>query len=564
MTPDFLSCCRLDLTPLSPIHIGSGEDMDPTGYVLDGDALYEFSPSTLAALLDEADRNRLLGLVAGTQGERALTEVRTFLFERRDGLVAQASRAVRAAPGVRDLYEQRIGTVAQAETRAINKLEIERTFSHPDTRAPILPGSSLKGAIRTALLDRENDGRDLERKERSLEPRQRSPELQQRLFAYRGFETDPMRLVHVEDAMSSGDFATNDLAADTAIAFAVNRKKRKITSKDGGEIRSQAEQKGPYQTLEVVPALRWRAFRGGLRLHRTDMHNRRMPRTDLRWTAADIAGACNRFYRRHFARETEALRERSLLDERWYDTVQGLMAEGLAERLDSNRAFLLRVGRHSGAESVTLDGVRDIRIKTPGDQEDRFEEEATTWWLASERIDASSGLLPFGWVLVEMTEGDGEPAPSPGIAEVLDSFHADSGERKWRDEVMQRRAALRQGREAQAAKRADAERRRREQEAAEREREAKRAAMTDEERKLDELRHRLDSARKEGASRHRQGGELAGHAIEVLKDAREWPEPVRLQAADLVEKIFEWIGFPKGDRGRERKQRISDLREGTR
>ena len=556
MTPDFLSCCRLDLTPLSPVHIGSGEDMDPTGYVLDGDALYEFSPSTLAAVLDEADRSRLLGLVDGAQGERALTAVRQFLFERRDGLVAQASRAVRAAPGVRDLYEQRIGTVAQAETRAINKLEIERTFSHPDTRAPILPGSSLKGAIRTALLDRENDGRD-------LEDREKSRELQQRLFAYRGFETDPMRLVHVEDAMGSGGPATNDLAADTAIAFAVNRKKRKITSKDGREVRSQAEQKGLYQTLEVVPALRWRAFRGGLRLHRTDLHNRRMPRMDLRWTAADIAGACNRFYRRHFAREAEALRERGLLDERWYDTVQELMAEGLAERLDSNHAFLLRVGRHSGAESVTLGGVRDIRIKTPGDQEDRFEEEATTWWLASDRIDASSGLLLFGWVLVEMTEGDGEPAPSPGIAEVLDSFHAESGERKWRDEVMQRRAALRREREAQAAKRAEAERRRREQEAAERDRKARRAAMTDEERELDELRRRLDSARKEGASRHRQGGELAGHASKVLRDAREWPEPVRLQAADLVEKTFEWIGFPKGDKGRERKQRISDLREGT-
>ena len=328
MTPDFLSCCRLDLTPLSPIHIGSGEDMDPTGYVLDGDALHEFSPSTLAAVLDEADRSRLLGLVDGAQGERALTALRQFLFERRDGLVAQASRAVRAAAGVRDLYESRIGTVAQAETRAINQLEIERTFSHPDTRAPILPGSSLKGAIRTALLDRENDGRD-------LEDREKSRELQQRLFAYHGFETDPMRLVHVEDAMGSDGRATDDLTAEMDIVFAVNRKKRKITSEDGREVRSQAERKGLYQTLEVVPALRWRAFRGGLRLHRTDMHNRRMPRTDLRWTAADIAGACNRFYRRHFARETEALRERSLLDQRWYDTVIGWYLRKSQNRLQS-------------------------------------------------------------------------------------------------------------------------------------------------------------------------------------------------------------------------------------
>ena len=560
MTPDFLSTWRLDVTPLSPIHVGSGEDMDPTGYVLDADALYEFSPSTLAVVLDQAEHNQLLRLVDGAMGERALTAVQRFFLERRDGLAAHASRAVRVAPGVRNLYESRIGIVAQAETKAINKLEIERVFSHPGTRAPILPGSSLKGAIRTALLDRENDGRDLERGEDSRK-------LQQRLFSYGGFETDPMRLVHVEDAMGSGGRATDDFTADTAIVFAVNRKKRKIINDHGQEVRSQAEQKGLYQTLEVVPALRWRAFRSGLRLYApsTDLHDhRRMPRADLRWTAADVAGACNRFYRRNFVREMEALHERGLLDERWHGAMQRLMVEGLGELLDSNRAFLLRVGRHSGAESVTVDGVRNIRIRTPKDQDDRFEEEATTWWLASDRTDASSGLLPFGWVLVEMTEDAGEPAPRPGIGEVLDSFHAESGEKKWHAEVKQRRAALRQEQEAQAAKRADAERRRREQEAAERDREAKRAAMTDEERELDELRRRLESARKEGISRHPQGGELAGHAIKILKEAREWPEEMRLQAADLAESIFDWIGFPKGERGQQRRRQISDLREGAR
>ena len=559
MTPDFLSTWRLDVTPLSPVHVGSGEDVDPTGYVLDADALYEFSPSALAVVLDEADRSRLLGLVDGAQDERALTGVRKFLFEQRAGLVAHASRAVRAAPGVRELYEQRIGTVAQTETRAINKLEIERVFSHPDTRAPILPGSSLKGAIRTALLDRENDGRDLEQGEDSRK-------LQQRLFSYGGFETDPMRLVHVEDAMGSGGRATDDLIADTSIVFAVNRKKRKITNEVGREVRSQAEQKGPYQTLEVVSALRWRAFRGGLRLHApsTDLHaHQRLPKPSLRWSAADIAEACNRFYRRSFAREMKALHERDLLDERWHGTMRKLMTEGLGELLDSNRAFLLRVGRHSGAESVTLDGVRSIRIMMQ-QGEVRQGEEATTWWLASDRTDASTDLLPFGWVLVEMAEGDGDPAPRPGIAELLDSFHAESGERKWRAEVMQRRATLRQEQETQTAKRIDAERRRREQEAEEREREAKRATMTDEERELDELRRRLDAVQGEGASRQGQGGELAGRAIEVLKAAREWPEPVRLQAADLVERAFEWIGYPKGKKGRERKQQILDLREGAR
>lgn len=556
MTPDFLTSCRLDVTPLAPVHVGSGEDMDPTGYVLEADALHEFSPSALAAVLDESDRDRLLGLVDRAGDERALIGVRKLILERRDGLVAYASRAVRVAPGVRELYEAQVGTVAQSDTRAINRLEIERIFSHPDTRSPILPGSSLKGAVRTALLDRENDGRG-----RGLVSEEKSQQLQQRLFGYCGFATDPMRLIHLADAMSAASRTTDDLAMDTAVMFAVNRKKRKITGRDGREVSSQAEQKGLYQTLEVVPALRWRAFRSGLTIHRTGLHQ--LPKAKLRWTVEDVAGACNRFYRQAFTDEMDALRDRGLLDERWDKTIQRLMKDGLDKLLDSNRAFLLRVGRHSGAESVTLNGVRNIRIMTPQDQPTRWEDEATTWWLASGRTDASSGLLPFGWVLVEMTEVGDAPAPCPGIAEVLDSFHAESGERKWHAGVVQRRDALRKEQEAEAARRSEAERRRNEREAMERARAAKRAGMTDEERMLDDLRLRLDADREQGAPSQGQGGDLAGLAVRILKTAEAWPSATRIQAADLVKEVFVTIGFPKGKKGRERKRQISALREGT-
>ncbi len=557
MTPDFFSSYRLDFTPLAPIHIGSGEDLDPTSYVLDADTLHEFSPSALAAVLDEADRDRLLKLVDSTQDGRGLIGVRKLLLERRDGLIAHASRAVRVATGVRERYERTIGNVTQTETKTktINQLEIERTFLHPGTGTPILPGSSIKGAIRTALLNRENEGR-------SGKDSENSRQLQQRLFGYRSFEADPMRLIHVADAMGSGNGTMDELSADTAIVFAVNRKKRKITGKDGQEIRSQAEQKGLCQTLEVVPALRWRAFRGGLTIHRTDLRDGdRLPKPDLRWTAKAIADACNCFYRRQFMRETKALRERGLVDDRWYATVRKLKTNGLEDLLDSNHAFLLRVGRHSGAESVTLDSVRNIRIMTPQGQPDRWEENATTWWLASDRIEAASSLLPFGWVLVEMTEGDRVPADRPELAEAFDSFHAGSGEREWRTKVVQRRATLRQEQEAAALRRAEAERRRCEQEAAERRREEQRAAMTDEERELDELRTLLTEAQRPETRPQMQGGELAGRANQILKVATGWPEVSRLRAADLIEEIFRTIGFPKGRKRSERKRQIAALRE---
>ena len=183
--------------------------------------------------------------------------------------------------------------------------------------------------------------------------------------------------------------------------------------------------------------------------------------------------------------------------------------------------------------------------------------------MASDRIDASTGLLPFGWVLVEMTEGDGAPASRSEIGEALNSFHAESGEREWRANIMQRRATLREEQEAEAARRMEAEQRRREQEAVERDREARRARMTTEERELDELRTLFDKAQQPGALPQTQGGELAGRANQVLRTAKEWPETPRMQAADLIEEIFRTIGFPKGKKGRERRQQISNLREGA-
>ena len=565
MTATFLSSLRLDVTTLGPVHIGTGAEMDPTNYVLDAesDALFEFPPDALAAVLEERDRRTLLDLVGGSSNRYTIPRIQKFIHDRRAALAARATRAVRTSAGVGTLYEERIGDIAQRETGAINQLEIEKTFTDSMNGAPYLPGSSLKGAIRTALLNRINAARKLTGEERSS-GRDRDRKLQQRLFRYQDFAADPMRLIHLSDAMWADEEKTGEVAAETAIAFAVNRRKRRVV-KDGVEVRSQAERKGLHQLLEVVPALCWRGFRGQLTLHgvgmeREDLREPAWP--EIRWSPNEIAEACNAFYWRDFDEETETLWERGFLDERWYRAVREIMDGGLRDLLASNRAFLLRVGRHSGAESLTLDGVRDIRIMTPQGQP-RHESEATTWWLASDRIDASSGLLPFGWVLVELMEGGNAPASRPKITEVIDSFHAESGEREWRVAVMQRRAALRQEQETAAARQAEAEQRRREQEAEQRRCEDERAKMTDEERELDDLRTLFTKTQQPGAPRQTQGGELAGRANQLLDAAKEWPDAPRLQAADLVEEIFRTVGFPKGKKGRERRQRISDLREGA-
>jgi len=66
--------------------------------------------------------------------------------------------------------------------------------------------------------------------------------------------------------------------------------------------------------------------------------------------------------------------------------------------------FLVRLGRHSGAEAVTIEGQRRITIRGKGGQKRISERGATTIWLASEKAqpDSNSILTPFGWALIEI------------------------------------------------------------------------------------------------------------------------------------------------------------------
>src|SRR5207237_7974826 len=70
---------------------------------------------------------------------------------------------IRVSKANSEFYLQRVGNIVQREGtgEVINKLEIDRTAFNPVSRLPVLFGSSLKGAIRTALLDARNAGQPL-------------------------------------------------------------------------------------------------------------------------------------------------------------------------------------------------------------------------------------------------------------------------------------------------------------------------------------------------------------------------------------------------------------------
>lgn len=423
MKTNTMESVTLHITPLSPVHVGIGEDYEPTNYVMEDEALFAFDSDVANRVLTERQRKDLLEMVSKRtrRAEEMITQVQDFFYNNRKPLAAASSHFLPVSAGVFDLYQKRVGQSANRESggkSVVNKLEIQRTFFNPYSQHPIIPGSSIKGAIRTALLDDVNNGKPLQHRN------EKNRELQERLMQGK-FATDPMRLISLGDA----SYQTPTIFG-SEIRFAVDRKKKEVM-KDGKTVQSQAEVQNLYQLLECLPALRYRSFSGTLNVQDLlSMVGKGTPAKELRWTVQDIAAACNNFYYPRFKAEMKVLQERRYCNPDWEKLLNAIFSGGVFEKMKAGKAFLLRVGRHSGAESVTLDGVRSIKILQGKGQQPKYEPEAKTVWLAANTEKDRSGMLPFGWMLVEL-----DNAPDAELQTLL---------KPWQDKDQQRQEQLQQ------------------------------------------------------------------------------------------------------------------------
>jgi CRISPR-associated protein Csm5 len=495
---------RLLMTPLSPIHIGTGDSYEPTNYVIEEDLLHEFDTGAVMAAMTAADRKALLDIGRRKPNPEMLQAMQRFFFERREVLMAYGVNRIPVLPGVADICRSRVGQAANREAngnKVFNQLEIDRTAYNPITRRPVLFGSSLKGAIRTALLDGLNRGALLPKSESN------NRQLQQRLFQYQSgkFELDPLRLIHLADAVWYGE---PDLPA-AQVYLAVNRKKAPVKDEQGHLRKSQAESKNPHQILESVPGWRY-------------------------------------------------------LDPEWDRSIEMLLEQARA-RMEHGEVFLLRVGRHSGAESVTLNGVRNIKIMQGKGQNPEYGPTAKTFWLAANGKDQKQNLLPFGWLLVEVRPLDSPPEDWLELKSACQPYLTDS--RALAAKLAEKRAMLEQVRiQAEAKRREEAEQaRRRAEEAAclaqaEIERQARLAAMGPEKRAIEDLRCLFaDESQRNTLS---PGSATIDKLNQLLAQAQGWPPKIAHGLADLAEEVYRHkaIGWGSGEKKRARRAKIEALR----
>jgi len=364
----------LQLNILSPVHIGCGTDYNPLSYVIDTahNELCSFTPQNLAEILnpDEFDQ---LDKISDMRGAGGLNAMSLFIGRYASDIRKASSHRVKTASGISKEYQEVLNGNAQRR----GQIEIARTFYNPYTNTPIIPGSSIKGAIRTAVLSELNDGNE--------HPNKKNYNTD---LLGGAFSEDPFRLIKIGDASQN----SKEEGLHSKVVYAVNKYKA-----PNGNLLSG---KGITVRLETIASMfeNNRSYSSSLNLTKLGNVSGKIPKNDFHWKFSDLARMCNNFYRPKLESDLVTLGSHN---KKFVAQVRQkiLENESVASRLDLNNAFILRVGHHSGAESVTMDGARLIQIRR-GRGNISYEKRSTTQWFTSDQHDGSAAMTPFGWLLV--------------------------------------------------------------------------------------------------------------------------------------------------------------------
>lgn len=361
-------------TPLTPIHVGTGDTLDTSRYVLDGDRLVEISLARLTAQLSGEELADLTRLAEGTD----LKKLRDFLRHRadaeRDGIAAMAVSRAFAERFEEKQYDPR------------NQLLVNPMTRNQQVGHAYLPGSAIKGALRTALVSCLAEADDAFR----LVPPRDGRNLEERALGF-DFRTrlheDPFRTVKVADA---------DLPVDSTVVSRFVNLHRDPDKPDSKGIEawyerllSRADGVGPSTFTVEIQVDEQRQHHGGRNL------------VGRAITLDDLREAANRFYAGRFAAEWQRFHRH---DHMGTATAVGRAfgANG-AILLPQAPSLLLRVGRFSHFESLSVDNLRESHCPQARTPEGRKIKEGNTRNLC---LLDSGERVPFGWLLLTPRPGD--------------------------------------------------------------------------------------------------------------------------------------------------------------
>lgn len=381
MNKPFFSHYSLYLTPLSPIHMGCGEDFEPTNYIIDQNILYGFETGKL--LLNEKDRNELLRLI---ETEDSLPKIHNFFFKQTKLSKSMSSYYCAVSDSIEKEIKNKIGKPIHIEEKneIYNELTIERNSYLPYINLPYIPASGVKGAISTAILDSylKNNNIIKDRKDRGFSKLDNN--LKKHILG--SFSDSIFSLFKPSDFIP----ATENVYSQ--VQYVVNRKKSSDAKKEprGVTVRRECIQLGQY-----------RAFNADLTMLDTPKH---LEGKKHNLSIYEYATKVNNYYFPLLINELRLLNSKNMLENNWFRGILVLLNDLKESLLKKGNLMLIRLGRNGGAESKSYRGKNIAQIKIMGKRgETKYRSESTTIWLATDKQNNQQNLYPLGWAIIEIS-----------------------------------------------------------------------------------------------------------------------------------------------------------------
>ncbi len=370
---------RVKLTALTPLHIGTGEHYDPTNFVIDGKYLYEFDELNFYKRLEKTQQAEFLHAVESKSYE-SLFAVHRVIKHYKKMAIEASSHKVQVTKGIANAYQNKIGRAVQQEggkrkppSKVFNNFLIARTIRLGNTHRAYIPGSSLKGAISTALQEYifKHDPKQYQKLLKESHPGM-------------GF----MKTLSVAD--------TTPKRVYEMVGYALNKE------------RFEDDEFGPNTLLETIYSDATYQSEFETTLTFKDEYCRLPYGTNM----VELQKAANAHYLPIFQQmfKPYATFKGSHMDDFTNEYFSDSFYEKYKDFELKENQFLLRVGKYSQARAVTIDGLRQVKVKISGGGPKRkpnkwetADQETTTWMFGTEER-AVSNLIPFGWVLCEIVE----------------------------------------------------------------------------------------------------------------------------------------------------------------
>lgn len=415
---------RFQATPLTPIHVGDGATLAPEDYLIEGDHLIQFNRS--ATLRD------------------MLPEVRRQLEERLDRNDFQAAQEI-LRKSVKPPHHRcriQIGAESKADLLkavgnpldpVVRQRAVQGFVRNPLTGRPYLPGSALKGAIRTAVVSRLLGAAEITRLHEearpliALETHRRSERRERQ-------KNRPLNPQEQEQVLTEAKVAVHaQLVERLALRYGeYNPDRRKVTERlehDPFRLLKVADAELPTNCTRIDKV--WPVKRDGkedtkgIQMHFERLLSRGDGIEDSQFTVeleldelaagdarvkvgrrldmATLRLACNSFYTGRILAEQRRFFADAQPPERLFGA-QGLIKinpdKVLVAKSIQESGFLLRIGRFSHFESLSVDGLRqgwNIQARRPIE-----EGSSRTLCRCRPTTDGASMALPFGWLLLKL------------------------------------------------------------------------------------------------------------------------------------------------------------------